>query len=274
MPIRRHLKTFWWFVEGRVGGMGRPGFNQCHWFDLSLEEGIIFSWLGKLPDTTAPLSDLWPYLDSYGPKVAPFYNLATGEVRDRLARLRDRSALTNVIERMNAKTGILQEISWLDESSHTALRFTPNAQRLQHELEILKRHNVSVLISLLEQPLDHAVVGKHFETYHFTVEDVTPPTHDQVYAFAEVLYTTLNAGKNVVTHCLAGVGRTTTMLMAAYLVQGHAWSELVSWVQTGNPRFQFKGQQVAFLQKLADDIAHGRLPRLHTRKGSRPCLSP
>ena len=47
MPIRRQLRSFWWFLEGRVGGMGRPGFNQCHWFELSFEEGLLLSWLGK-----------------------------------------------------------------------------------------------------------------------------------------------------------------------------------------------------------------------------------
>ena len=44
------------------------------------------------------------------------------------------------------------------------------------------------------------------------VEDITPPSRDQVYTFAETLCTALAADKTVVTHCLAGIGRTTTML--------------------------------------------------------------
>ncbi len=39
MSIQCQLRSFWWFLEGRVGGMGRPGFNQCHWFELPFEEG-------------------------------------------------------------------------------------------------------------------------------------------------------------------------------------------------------------------------------------------
>ncbi|MGQ4807664.1 hypothetical protein NKDENANG_01019 [Candidatus Entotheonellaceae bacterium PAL068K] len=273
MPIRRHLKTFWWFIEGRVGGMGRPGFNQCHWFDLSLEEGVVFSWFGKQHHTTVALSDLWHYLDIFGPKVAPFYNLSTAEVRQCLDRLRDRTALTDVLERMNAKTGILRNVSWDHEPSPATLCFTPNAQRLQHELEVLKHHNISVLISLLEQPFDHAIMGDHFEVYHFSVEDMAPPSHAQVYAFAAILRTALEAGKNVVIHCLAGIGRTTTLLMAAHLVQGHAWPELVRWVQAHNPRFQFKGRQVAFLQELADEMANGRRPLLGSGKDVSSCLS-
>jgi hypothetical protein len=260
MPIRRELKAFWWFVEGRVGGMGRPGYNQCHWSDLSLEEGLIFSWLGKQHQTSSKLESLWAYLDVYGPKVAPFYSLSRTEVHGRLRSLRDRDTLLTVVQSMNAKAGILQEVTWQDSGTHTMLHFPPNVPRLHHEVALLKHYNVSVVVSLLEQPLDQTALEAYFEVYHLPVEDVTPPSYEQVYAFADILYTTLAAGKNVVTHCLAGVGRTTTMLLAAALVQGHTWEELVTWVQTCNPHFQFKGCQVAFLQALAQDITNGRRP--------------
>jgi protein-tyrosine phosphatase len=271
MPIRRHLKAFWWFIEGRVGGMGRPGFNQCHWFDFSLEEGVMFTWLGKQPQTTVPLDRLWQYLHWYGPQVAPFHGLVATEACARLSRLHDRTVLLAVLESMNAKASILQEVAWLGADGHASLRFTPNIQRVQHELELLQQQNVSVVISLLEQPLDHALLDGHFEVYHFPVEDVTPPSYEQVYAFAEVLRTALAAEKNVVTHCLAGVGRTTTMFLAAYLVQGHPWHKLVAWVRARNPHFQFKGRQVTFLQTLADDLAQGRLPLLASRSDTHLC---
>jgi protein-tyrosine phosphatase len=271
MPIRGHLKAFWWFIEGRVGGMGRPGFNQCHWFDFSLEEGVVFTWLGKQPQTTCALEHLWQYMQEYGPKVAPFHGLSPAAARDRLDRLRDRTVLGATLESLNAKAGILQDVCWLDGATAT-LRFTPNVQRLQYELDMLKQHHVSVVISLLEHPLDHAVLDQQFEVYHLPVEDVTPPSHAQVYAYAEILQSALEAGKNVVTHCLAGVGRTTTMVMAAYLVQGHPWHALVSLVQARNPHFQFKGRQAAFLQELAHAVACGRLPLLTEQRGTRLCL--
>ena len=81
MPIRRQLRSFWWFLEGRVGGMGRPGFNQCHWFELSFEEGLLLSWLGKQHLPAPALAHLWSYLDNYGPKVAMFYELSPGAAR-------------------------------------------------------------------------------------------------------------------------------------------------------------------------------------------------
>ena len=48
------------------------------------------------------------------------------------------------------------------------------------------------------------------------------------------------------THCLAGIGRTTTMLMAAYLVQGYALQDLAAWVRVRNPHYLFHGSQMTF----------------------------
>jgi protein-tyrosine phosphatase len=258
MPIRRQLRSFWWFLEGRVGGMGRPGFNQCHWFELSFEEGLLLSWLGKQHLPTTPLDGLWGYLDSYGPKVAMFYELSPDVARERLSRLRDRAILLAIAECMNAKTGIFDDVSWVEGHAQPALRLIPSVQRRQHEVALLKKYNVAVLISLLEQPLDHPELCNDFELYHVPVEDITPPSRDQVYTFAETLFTALAADKTVVTHCLAGIGRTTTMLIAAYLVHGYSLQELTAWIGVCNPHFTFRGSQMAFLQELAADIRCGR----------------
>jgi hypothetical protein len=131
-----------------------------------------------------------------------------------------------VAEQMNVKTGIFDDVSWVEDQVQPALRLLPSVQRRQHEVALLKKSRVTVLISLLEQPLDHPELCNDFELYHVPVEDVTPPSRDQVYTFAETLFTALAADKTVVTHCLAGIGRTTTMLIAAYLVHGHSLQEL------------------------------------------------
>jgi protein-tyrosine phosphatase len=166
------------------------------------------------------------------------------------------------LESVHAKTGIFDDVSWVDDNAQPALRLTTSARRRQHEVALLKEHNVTVLISLLEQPLDHPELRNDFEVYHVPVEDITPPTYDQVYAFAEALCTSLDAGKTVVTHCLAGIGRTTTMLMAGYLVQGYPLQDLTAWIQVRNPHYLFHGSQLAFLQGLAEDVRDGCLPVL------------
>lgn len=262
MPLRQQLRSFWWFIDGRVGGMGRLGYNRFHWFDLSFEEAEVLSWLGKQHGAIAALAHLWHYLDQHGAKAATFYGLRPDEARDRLNRLRDRDTLLAVLASMQAKTGIFDNVSWVDENTQPALRLLTSAQRRQHEVALLKQHNIGVLISLLEQPLDHPELRNDFEVYHVPVEDITPPSYDQVYAFAETLLTSLDAGKTVVTHCLAGIGRTTTMLMAAYLVQGYRLEDLTAWVRVRNPHYLFRGSQLAFLQALDEDVRGGRLPVL------------
>lgn len=271
MPIRRHLRSFWWFIDGRVGGMGRLGFNHCHWFELSFEEGEVLSWLGKQHTDIAPVAALWGYLEQHGPRAARFYGLRPDEARARLACLRDRAALCTVLERLQAKTGIFDDVSWIDGPAQPVLRFTASAQRRQYEIALLKHYKIAVLISLLERPLDHQDICNDFEVYHVPVEDITPPSRDQVYAFTETLVTALGAGKTVVTHCLAGIGRTTTMLIAAYLVQGHPLHELAAWVRVRNPHYRFHGSQVAFLRELAEDIRTGRLPVLTSGRSWRLC---
>src|SRR5262249_39793535 len=153
----------------------------------------------------------------------------------------------------------------VEDHPQPALRLVHNVQRRQHEIALLKQYHVTVLISLLEQPLDHAELRNDFELYHVPVEDITPPGRDQVYVFAETLGSALAAGKTVVTHCLAGIGRTTTMLMAAYLVHGYSLQELTAWVRVRNPHFAFRGSQMVFVQELAEDIRCGRAPVIAPR---------
>jgi protein-tyrosine phosphatase len=271
MSLGKELKAFWWFIDDRVGGMGRPGFHQCHWYDLSLEEGLVFSWLGKQQQTALRLESLWRHLDMYGPKVALFYGLSYPEALGCLDCLRNKDVLLTVVDSMNAKANILQDVTWQQVGTCTSLHFLPNPQRLQHELALLKHHHVAVVISLLEQPLDQTALAAQFKVYYLAVGDVTPPSCEQVYTFANMLQKALSVGKKVATHCLAGVGRTTTMLLAAYLVQGYPWDALVSWVRTRNPYFQFKGSQATFLQALANDVSRGRLALLRAIKDIDQC---
>ena len=84
----------------------------------------------------------------------------------------------------------------MDEQAQPVLRLTTSAQRRQQEVALLKQHNMGVLISLLEQPLDHPeICATISRSIHVPVEDIAPPSRDQVYAFAETLLTALGAAR-------------------------------------------------------------------------------
>ena len=260
--LRQKMPALWWFIEGRIAGMGRPGFNRYRGTDLPLEEAIVFGWLGKLADGAAPLSHLWRFLDDYGPKLAPFHEPSTPPIAERLARLRERVCLLDTLERLNAKTQAFEDIAWRDEGPEPYLRLTRNMRQLESEIELLERHQVSVLISLIEAPFDHGVLSQRFTVHHVPIEDITPPAPEQVYELAEHLRVALDRGCNIAVHCLVGVGRTTTMIIAAHLVLGYNLHDLKSWIRRCNPHFLFRGSQAAFLDALARQLDQGRLPVL------------
>jgi hypothetical protein len=263
MPLQRHIRSFWWFIEGRVAGMGRPGFNRCHWSDLSLEEALVLSWLGKQTEAAPAVHDLRQYLDHYIPKIAPFYKLTHNAINDLIRSLHDRATLLDVLEQLNSKTQLFQHIDWVEDDTHPRLYLTRDLTRLQEEIELLKQYRISVLISLTEHPMDYDHLAGHFTFHHLPIEDVSPPNHEQVYTLANLLTSAFAAGENVVVHCLAGVGRTTTMLIAAHLVQGYKLHDLTTWIRRQNPYFLFMGSQAQFVYELADHLNRGDLSIIH-----------
>jgi len=98
--------------------------------------------------------------------------------------------------------------------------------------------------------------------HHLSIEDITPPKLEQVYNLAEQLCAALDAGHKVAVHCLFGVGRTTTMLIAAHLVLGYTLHDLKAWIRRCNPGFLFRGSQAAFIDEVAQALSHGHLPIL------------
>jgi protein-tyrosine phosphatase len=250
-------------MEGRVAGMGRPGFNRCHWSELSLEEALVLSWLGKQTEAAPAVHDLRQYLDRYAPKVTPFYKLTHQTIQDQIKLLHERPALLDVLDQLNTKTQLFQQIDWVEDGTQSRLHLTRDLTRLQDEIDLLKQHRIAVLISLTEHPMDVDHLDGQFTLYHLPIEDVSPPTHEQVYTLASLLAAAFESGENVAVHCLAGLGRTTTMLIAAHLVQGYTLPDLTTWIRRQNPHFLFAGSQAKFVYELADRLNRGDLSIIH-----------
>lgn len=91
--------------------------------------------------------------------------------------------------------------------------------KLEDDLDELKRHGITALVSLTEEPLSLGSVRRSGLAYlHLPIEDFTAPSIEQIKEFLEFVERQLETPKAAVAvHCLAGRGRTGTML-ACYLV--------------------------------------------------------
>jgi len=84
------------------------------------------------------------------------------------------------------------------------------------QVDWLKRNGVTAILSLTEEPLPSEWT-RGVETRHISMKDHAPVSHSDMLLGADYIQSSISGGKVVLVHCLAGKGRTGSIL-AAYLM--------------------------------------------------------
>jgi hypothetical protein len=244
--IRRLVKAFWWFRENKIAGMARPGFNAVHWFDLPFDEAVLLGWLGKLSSESEAMESFRAHLAEYPPKIARFYGLSPQEGAEALRSFDTPEGIARILGRLVERSLILDDYRVTGESLH----FTWGRSRLDAEIGFLKARRIRTVVSLTERHHHREILEENFECHHLAIDDLGAPRIDQVARLAEILGEARVRDEAVAVHCLAGIGRTSTMLMGAHLLMGESLEDLERLLKRQNPAFILTGAQRKFIETL------------------------
>ena len=127
----------------------------------------------------------------------------------------------------------LEGFTWLIENRLAGMAHPGTGPEVLAEL---KAAGVGAVVSLTMIPLPAGLLEQQGFTYlHLPVPNFTPPLPSQIDRFIEFCRRSQQDGRAVVVHCLAGCGRTGTML-ACYLVwQGMDPGEAIRLVRDRRP---------------------------------------
>jgi atypical dual specificity phosphatase len=126
------------------------------------------------------------------------------------------------------------------------------AEALDTDLSWLRAQGIAAILSLTETPLDREALVRHgFEWLHLPVEDLTPPSPEQLLAALSFIDGHRARGRPVVVHCLMGQGRTGTVLAASLIREGLAPDRALTEVRAICPGAVENPRQEAALAAFA-----------------------
>lgn len=103
-------------------------------------------------------------------------------------------------------------------------------------LERLAEMGIGAVVSLTERPMQEDLVRGHgMEFLHLPVPDFCAPRQPQIDRFVEFCEQNVRAGRAVAVHCLAGRGRTGTMLSCFLVRRGMSADEAMDKVRSLRP---------------------------------------
>ena len=135
-------------------------------------------------------------------------------------------------------------------------RRDPSPDEIAADLAWLSARGIGALLTLTETPIPAEVpVPAGFDMLHLPVIDFSPPTPGQFIEALRFIDSRQAAGLAVAVHCLAGLGRTGSVLAATRIRAGATASGAIAAVREVCPGAVESESQVAALEAFARERA-------------------
>jgi atypical dual specificity phosphatase len=115
------------------------------------------------------------------------------------------------------------------------------------QIRWLERNGIDTILTLRESPLpDEWFKGSNIRHKHISMADHAPPSPEKLKQAADEIDSQLKEGRNVLVHCLAGVGRTGSSI-SAYMIlyQGKTAAEAIEALRAARPGSVERNQEKA-----------------------------
>jgi atypical dual specificity phosphatase len=128
---------------------------------------------------------------------------------------------------------------WIEDGRLAATPMPGISANIDQDLDLLKQAGITVLITLTEQDFPQHTLFQHgLRNLHFPIADRKAPSTADTDVLVNQMHDMLNHGEVLAVHCLAGLGRTGTIL-AAYMVKEKGISAQVALNQIRHFNRQF-----------------------------------
>ena len=145
--------------------------------------------------------------------------------------------------------------AWLEPGRLAGTPLPGAVNDMDHDLAALKRVGISHLITLTERDLPQDALKRHgLANLHLPIRDHEAPSLGQIQMLLKRMETLMAQGEVLAVHCLAGRGRTGTVLAAWWIREGLTAQEALRRVRLLDAHYVQSAEQEAFLQRYEDVI--------------------